>query len=113
MSQHCPGHLACHPDKPHHRLREAEIPLICISSGNINGFYFNPDCDFYTSQAPEEGKGGQEAGAKRLHCSQKGSEPPLGQLRLQQPEGRWPAEPDLLSPSRSWPGPHLSLGLRG
>lgn len=28
------------------------------------------------------------------------------------PERRWPAEPDLLPPSCSWPGPHLSLGLR-
>lgn len=56
MSQHCPRHLACHPDKPHHKLREAEIPLIYIPSGNINGFYFNPVCDFHTSQAPGEGR---------------------------------------------------------
>lgn len=50
---------------------EAEIPLIYIPSGNINGFYFNPVCDFHTSQAPEEGRSRRQG--PRLHCSQKGS----------------------------------------
>lgn len=97
MSQHCPRHLVCHPDKPHHKLREAEIPLISLPSGNINGFYFNPVCDFHISQAPEEGRG-----------KRRGRKTPLFPERVyvgssRPAEGCWPAEPAGPPPSSLLP----------
>lgn len=66
MSQPCPRHLACHPDKPHHRLRKAKIPPLSIPSGNVSGFYFNPPSEISTyhrrlSRAGEAGGRGQNS----------------------------------------------------